>query len=151
MENILTVSLIDTNILVYANNEDSPFHSICKAIVEKAVNGKIKAALSIQNLIELYAVITDKKRVEHPLSPTKAKELIIYYKNQPYIQVITPTPQTLDTVTKLLAKHHPKSQSIFDCFFAATMIDNEVYEIYTANSNHFKAFDSIKTINPLKA
>lgn len=90
MENILTASLIDTNILVYANNKDSHFHNTCKTIVEKAVNGKLKAALSIQNLIELFAVITDKKRVEHPLSPTKANELIIFYKNQPYIQIIAP-------------------------------------------------------------
>lgn len=150
MENILTASLIDTNILVYANNKDSPFHAICKALVGRAVNGKLKAALSVQNLIELYAVITDKRRVEHPLSPVKANELVIFYKNQPYIQIITPNSQTLDTVTRLLAKYHPKSQSIFDCFLAATMIDNEVYKIYTANSDHFKPFSSITTINPLK-
>lgn len=146
----MTASLIDTNILVYANNEDSPSHNICKSVVEKAVSGRINAALSIQNLVELYAVITDKKRVEHPLSPSKAKELVSYYKNQPCIRIITPSAQTIDTITMLIAKHNPKSQSIFDCFLAATMIDNEVYEIYTANSGHFKSFTSIKTINPIK-
>ena len=73
MENTLTVSLLDTNILVYANNEDSPFHATCKALVEKAIRSQIRAAIAIQNLIELY---TDKRRVEHPLSPLKAKELI---------------------------------------------------------------------------
>lgn len=66
MENTLTVSLLDTNILVYANNEDSPFHIPCKALVEKAINGQFRVAIAIQNLIELYAVITDKRRVEHP-------------------------------------------------------------------------------------
>ncbi|MEW6002947.1 MAG: PIN domain-containing protein [Nitrospirota bacterium] len=83
----MTVSLIDTNILVYANNVDSPFHSKCKGLVEEAVNGSIQAAISIQNLIELYAVITDKRRVEHPLPPIKAKELIEFYKHNENIQV----------------------------------------------------------------
>src|SRR3989338_6577693 len=90
MENTLTVSLIDTNILVYANNEDSQFHIPCKVLVEKAISIQIRASIAIQNLIELYAVITDKRRVEHPLSPLKAKELIDFYKDQEAIQRITP-------------------------------------------------------------
>lgn len=87
-ENILTTSLIDTNILVYANNEDSQFHF--------------------------------------------------------------PTDHTIETLTGLIAKHKPRSQSVFDYLMVATMMDNAVYEIYTANSKHFKPFTFIKVINPLK-
>ena len=147
----MSVEFVDTNILVYANNEDSPFHIICKALVEKAISSQMRAAIAIQNLIELYAVITDKRKVEHPLSPLKAKEIIDFYKDQEAIQRITPTSQTFNTVTELIAKHKPKAQSIFDYLLVATMIDNGVYEIYTANSDHFKPFSpTIKTINPLK-
>jgi len=148
--NILTANLIDTNILVYANNKDSPFHAVCKAIVEKAINGEIEATVAIQNLIELYAVITDKRRVEHPLSPTKAKELIEFYKGS-NIRIIAPMHHTIDTITKLIEKYSPKSQSIFDYFLVATMLDNGIYGIYTADSEHFKHFDSIKIINLLTA
>ena len=55
-----TISLIDTNILVYANNEDSPFHLKSKEILEKALNGELSTAFSIQNLLEFYAIITVK-------------------------------------------------------------------------------------------
>ncbi|WP_219855705.1 type II toxin-antitoxin system VapC family toxin [Candidatus Hakubella thermalkaliphila] len=145
---ILTANLIDTNILVYANNKDSEFHSICKSIVEKAIKYEIEAVIAVQNLIELYAVITDKRRVEHPLFPAKAKELIEFYRRS-NIRIIAPTPQTIDTITNLIEKHNPKSQSIFDYLLVATMMDNGVYSIYTANSEHFKHFDSITVINPL--
>lgn len=148
-ENILTASLLDTNILVYANNIDSPLHSKCKTIVEKAVSGEIQAAISTQNLVELYAVITDKRRVEHPLPPIKAKELIEFYKSHENIQIIAPVSQTLDVLTGLIEKHKPKAQSIFDCLLVATMIDNNIHEIYSANTVHFKSFVSIKAINPL--
>lgn len=148
MVNTLTASLIDTNILVYANNKDSQFHAVCKSIAANAVNGQIEAVVAVQNLVELYAVITDKRRVEHPLSPIKAKELIGFYKKS-NIRIIAPTPQTIDTITGLIEKHSPKSQSIFDYLLAATMMDNGVYTIHTANSNHFEHFESITVINPL--
>jgi predicted nucleic acid-binding protein len=142
--------LIDTNILIYANNKDSQFHVVCKSIVEKSINGDIKAAIAVQNLVELYAVITDKRRVENPLSPVKAKKLIGFYKNS-NIRIIAPTPQTVETIAGLIEKHSPKAQSIFDYLLVATMLDNGVHAIYTANSDHFKYFDSITVINPLSA
>lgn len=144
----LTASLIDTNILVYANNKDSEFHSICKSIVEKAVKHETESVIAIQNLTELYAIITDKRRVEHPMSPAKAKELLKFYRRS-NIRIIAPTPKTIDTVIGLIEKHNPKSQSIFDYLLIAAMMDNGVFSIYTANSEHFKHFDSITVINPL--
>ena len=145
----MTANLIDTNILVYANNKDSEFHSVCRSIVEKAIRGEIKAVIAIQNLIELYAIITDKRRVEFPLSPAKAKELIEFYNAINNIRIIAPVVKTIDTVAGLIGKHSPKAQSVFDYFLIATMLDNGVHGIYTANSQHFKHFDSIKVINPL--
>ena len=103
MVNILTTNLIDTNILVYANNKDSTFHTVCKSIVEKAINGEISTVIAVQNLIELYAVITEKRKVERPLSPIKAKELIEIYRKS-NIRVITSMPQSIDTVTMLTGK-----------------------------------------------
>ncbi len=52
---------------------------VSKKLIEDALNGNIEAVLSIQNLIELYAIITDKKRVEHPLSCDKAKRIVELY------------------------------------------------------------------------
>jgi len=85
---ILTASLIDTNILVYANNKDSEFNDTCKSIVEKTIKHEIEAVIAVQNLVELYAIITDKRRVEHPLSPIKAKELLEFYKKSIFYSVI---------------------------------------------------------------
>ncbi len=141
--------MIDTNILVYAHNKDSEFHSDCKSIVAKAVKNEIKAVIAVQNLIELYAIITDKRRVKHPLSPEKAKELIQFYRWNNSIRIIAPLPDTIDTVLKLVAKHHPKSQSVFDYLLAATMIENGIHGIYTANSADFKHFKEITVINPM--
>lgn len=63
--------------------------------------------------------------------------------------VNTLTANLIDTITGLIEKHSPKSQSIFDYLLVATMMDNGVYTIHTANSNHFEHFEFITVINPL--
>lgn len=148
-ENLFPASLIDTNVLVYANNVDSQFHRKCKAVLQKAVSGKMQAAIAIQNLVELYAVITDIKRVERPLAPTKAKDLVRFYSGHENIQIIAPTHRTIEVLGGLVAEYKPKAQSIFDCLLVATMLDNGISEIYTANAEHFNPFTSITAINPL--
>ena len=145
----MTESLIDTNILVYANNKDSEFHTTCKSIVTKSVKGGIKAAVAIQNLVELYAIITDKRRVENPLTPKKAKDLIEFYNGNENIRIIAPNTGTLDIFMKIISQHNIKSQSVFDLFLVATMLDNNIQGIYTANSKDFERFKDITVINPL--
>lgn len=148
MENILTASLIDTNILVYANNEDSPYHMVSKNLVETLLNNG-EMVLAIQNLAEFYAIITDGKRVEHPLSPTKAKELLEFYINNECITIIHPTSQTPRTIANLIEKHKPSAQTIFDYLLAATMLDNGINQIYTSDTKHYKECDFLTVINPL--
>jgi len=148
MENTLTASLVDTNILVYANNRDSSHHVVSKKLIEDALNGNIEAVLSIQNLTELYAIITDKKRVEHPLSCDKAKRIIELYVINDNISIIHPSYQTPYTITKLIEKYKPVGQSIFDYLLVATMFDNNITQIYTNNTKHFEHFEFLEVINP---
>ncbi len=67
---------LDTNILVYATNEDSPYHSIAKGIIDQANKGNLHAFISPQILSEFYSTITNLKRVENPLSPEDAYDAV---------------------------------------------------------------------------
>lgn len=148
MENILTASLFDTNILVYANNADSPFHASCRQLVEKAIVGDLEAVIAVQNLVELYAVITDKRRVERPLSPDEGRKLIEFYTTIDNLRIIAPSAKSLSVLTTLLAEQKPKSQNIFDFMLVATMMKNDVSRIYTYNVDHFKPFKTISVSHP---
>ena len=66
-----------------------------------------------------------------------------------HIRIITTTPNTLDIFINIISKHKPKSQSVFDYLLLATMLDNGVDGIYTANSKDFKHFKDITVTNPL--
>ncbi len=148
MENALTACLLDSNILVYANNEDSPFHSPCKRLVEDAIDGCFSAYIAHQNLLELYAVVTDKRRVEKPLTPESANSLINFYLTSRNISILYPPPATFSVLGKLIADHAPVSHGVFDLVLVALMIENGITKIHTANTRHFANFKEITAISP---
>ena len=144
----MTACLFDSNILVYANNEDSPFHGPCKKLVEEAINGSFPAYIAHQNLLELYAVVTDKRRVESPLTPEEARILINFYLTAESVSVLYPSSTTFSILCKLIADHTPLSHGIFDLVLVALMIENNIKTIHTANTRHFCNFKEITAISP---
>ena len=71
------LKLVDSNILVYAYDTSEPQkHEIAKAIVKESWQ-KEDGALSIQNLVEFYSIIT--KKIKHPLETDKAKQIVLDY------------------------------------------------------------------------
>ena len=82
--------LIDTNILVYAHNIDSPYHRQSKGIIRRAIEGGFTGYLSIQNMVEFFNVITNPKRVTNPLSPSDAAKEIQNYLDTVEIDELPP-------------------------------------------------------------
>ena len=142
-----TISLIDTNILVYAYNESAPFHEKALEILESALNDEFNAVISDKNLFELWAIITDPKRVEKPQSIEQAHKVINFLINS-NIKIIYPSSFTMLKTFELTDKYRISRQHIFDVIFVALMIENKIKTILTANDKHFKQFKEIKVINP---
>lgn len=142
--------LVDSNILVYASNKGCPHHKLALEVMNKVVTGKINACLAYQTLYEFYVIITDPKRVEHPISPKEAQMTIELYMKAGNIKKIFPQKSNLENTLSLLKRYQLSRQNIFDVVLIATMLDNGVEGIYTANETHFKPFDFLEVINPLK-
>ncbi|MGH7909206.1 MAG: type II toxin-antitoxin system VapC family toxin [Thermodesulfobacteriota bacterium] len=141
---------IDANILVYAYNLDSPFNPRASAFLEEEVlTGNIKACLPYQSLYEFYAVITDPARVEKPVKPEKAKEIIETYMRARNIPKIYPRKSNPRNVLELVSKYKIVKQEIFDAVFVATLLDNSVDGIITKNTKHFDGFEFLKVLSPL--
>jgi uncharacterized protein len=143
MESTLNPALLDTNILVYANNVDAPLHKPCRKLVEDAMSGRFHAFVAHQNLLELYAVVTDKRRVENPLSPHIANDLIAFYMSSPNITILFPSIATFTYLGKLITSDAPVSHGIFDIMLVALMKEYGISVIHTANIRHFVGFFGI--------
>lgn len=141
--------LFDSNILVYAHNLNSPFYQKAKELHEKVVFGGLAAAVSVQNLLEFYSIITDSKRIEKVVEPQIAQKHCLAYLEAGF-QIIYPKAGDFEMVTKLVSRTKIKGRKIFDVYLVATMLSNGIKTIYTANERDFEMFGQIKVVNPFK-
>ena len=71
--------LLDTNILVHAAGTQSLRHAKSKELRDQAVSGDFEACIAAQVLTEFYAVVTDPRRFQPPLTPNQAQRELRAY------------------------------------------------------------------------
>ncbi len=137
--------LFDTNILVYAYNTASPYYHLARDLFEEVDD----IYITQQNLVELYAIVTDRKRIEFPISQKEATALIKFYQSSDFT-LLHPTSQTLVHLLSLLDLVNIKNKEIFDTFLVATMLSHNIHTVFTHNVKDFQKFEGIEVINPFK-
>lgn len=138
---------VDTNVLVYAADKRSPFQNQAKAIRQQGLKGDMYLCISPQVLNEFYATITHPKRVDTPLSQTKALEEIDKYFKATNIQKIYPTELTVTIFLDLLSNYTVTKQAIHDLNIVATMLTYKVTHLYTYNTQDFGKFKEITVLS----
>lgn len=142
---------IDTNLLVYAHNRDSPFHESAKTFMETAMNqrdenGNLGVCIPAQVLIELISVVTS-NRLNAPLSIPQATAIVQDYLDTG-ITILTQKESYLENAIALLGQVTSRKR-IFDVAIAAILKDNQISGIYTVNVEDFEGFTFLQAINPL--
>ena len=142
------VSLLDTNILVYAADQTSPFHEAALTIREKGLKGETLLCICPQVLNEFFAIVTDLRRVSRPLNQRDAMLEMDKYFHSRNILKIYPGPEIIDRMMDLLKRYEIAKQEIFDLQLVATMLSNDVTRLYTYNQEDFSKFKEIEVISP---
>ena len=141
--------LLDTNILVHAYNKSSNYQKSASSVIKKAMQGDIEAYLAPQVLYEFFAIVTNPKRVEHPMSLDEAADLCADLWECREIEKVDPTPLAPKEVFKLVKELKLSKGKVFDCVLAITAKENKLEAIYTENVDDFKNYGLIKALNPL--
>jgi len=133
--------LIDTNILVYAfTNIDSKKQKNAKEIIYKARDLGV-GYISKQNIIEL---IDTNRKFSKNLSNKELDKIITGLESLKIIDYNT------TTIKKALDIQTQTNISFFDSLIIQTMIENNIYLIYTENEKDFRKTKQISVINPFK-
>jgi len=141
-------AMLDSNVLVYAAQKESEFYQESKEIRDKGLKGELPICVCPQVLLEFFAVITNSRRVTHPVTPQEAAVEIEKYLKASEILKIYPAGDILEKVLELLKEHDISSQAIFDLQLVATMLINDVRRIYTYNIDHFESFSELTVLTP---
>jgi len=92
------------------------------------------------------AVVTDSRRVEHPLSLREAFVNISIYTAS--LSVIFPKVTTVSTLQQLSKVKSAPRMKIFDLYLAATALDNGITQICTWNIADFMGIPKIEPVSP---
>jgi len=140
--------LLDTNILVYAADEASPFHQATLDLRERGLRKEIPLCICPQVLNEFFAIVTDPKRVSSPRTKGEALTEMRKYFDSKNIFKIYPAPDIIERMMDLLERYDITKQEIFDLQLVATMISNNVKRVYTYNEEDFSKFKEIEVLTP---
>lgn len=135
--------VFDTNLLIYASDSTSPFHERTRELFSLIPEGTIIPVVAHQNIIEAEGVLM-KVYKKTPSQAAKNLETILH--DFEFANII-PLMTTLQQFHVLLQKQ-TLPVDYFDYYLAATMLDNGVNRILTANAKDFSKIPGIQAINP---
>ncbi len=142
------LTLIDTNVLVYALFQDSRFHCAATDSLSEADSTDGNFCVVQQVLAELHATITSGKRVTDPYSAKDAIEVAETYIGLPGVELL-PQPADLTARTLGLLKQNPVSgPAIFDLQIAAAALGNGVSRILTFDRTNFSRVEEVEVVTP---
>ena len=142
------VALVDSNVLVYALYEGCIHHKRCRALLDQAQAGQIDLCVTLQNVAEFYAVVTDPRRVDTPQKPKEAINVIERLLMMPGITLLAAPGDVVQRWVALLRRHPVTRGAVFDLQLVATMLGNGVRKIYSFNAADFEPFDEIEVLTP---
>jgi len=138
------IGLLDSNLLVYAFDiSEKKKHMIAKEMLNKCFMENAKFAVSTQNLSEFFVIVT--KKITSPIPPMEAAEIVKnIIKFNGFIK-IEPNKECIETAMDLAIK---TNTSYWDALIAATMLQNNIFTIYTENLKDFSKIKNIQIKNP---
>lgn len=139
---------VDTNILVYAHRQDSPFHQQAATAVRGLAESPAQWALPWPCLHEFYSIVTHPRIYDPPSSRAEASEQIEAWLQSPSAVLVSEGETYWTTLSSLLSSGKVAGPLIHDARIAALCLSNGVRELWTADRD-FSRFPRLKVVNPL--
>jgi toxin-antitoxin system PIN domain toxin len=139
---------IDTNILVYAIREDSPWHPTALMAVRRAAEGRGFWAIPWPCLHEFLAVVTHPKIYKPPTPLHDAILQVEYWMESPTLRLLGEGPGYWDHLKPLLLAGKIAGPQVHDARVAAICRASGVSEIWTADRDYSR-FSGLPLHNPL--
>jgi predicted nucleic acid-binding protein len=129
---------IDTNILVYATDDESPFHAKSLGILKKFMKDRIDFVISPQIIREYLVVLT---RGLQPGDPARSAALHNVEKFMEAFKLLDENSETVAKLQTIMEDFAVGGKQIHDTNIVAVMQVHGVKRLLTHNMDDFKKFD----------
>ena len=139
---------IDTNILVYAHREDSPWHGKALAVVTELASSGSPWAIPWPSVHEFLAIVTHPKIYDPPTPSATALATIEAWQASPGLRLLGEGPGYFERLAALATAGMIKGPKIHDARIAAICLHHRVKRLWSADRD-FSSFPELTCENPL--
>ena len=139
----------DTNLLVYAYNQASPFHSKAKAYWEDSLNGIDPVGIPVICIHGFIRVMTGPALRGDHHSLVEALEIVDVWLERPNIQILNPGPDHWRIPRAVAGRVNATSAFFTDAAIAAIAIEHGA--IVHSYDRDFARFPGLRWLNPLES
>lgn len=139
---------IDTNILVYAHREDSPWHEKAASRVTELANSGAPWAIAWPSLHEFLAIVTHPKIYNPPTPLAMALAAIGAWQASPGLRMMGEGPGYFETLATQATRGMIRGAKIHDARIASICLHHRVKKLWTADRD-FSSFPDLACENPL--
>ena len=141
---------VDTNILVYAHRQDSPFYTIALRRITEIAEGPARWAIPWPCLHEFLTVVTHPRIFARPTPAGQAIEQLNDWLNSPTVVLLAESETHWETLRRLLEHGRIAGPLVHDAKIAAICVQHGVRELWSADRD-FSRFPQLAVVNPLIA
>ena len=142
---------VDTNVLVYAADADSPFHTPCRDWLERQRARPDAWYTTWPILYEFLRVATHPRVMRQPWGASAAWEFVTALLASPGIGVLVATQRHADVAGEVFSElPHLAGNLIHDAHTAILMREHGIARICTRDTD-FNRFPFLKVLDPLEA
>jgi uncharacterized protein len=137
----------DINLLLYAYDAASPFHTKAAAWWQACLSGEEPVGLPQVVVFGFVRVGTNARVFQHPLTPTEAVGHVRNWQRQPVVKLLEASPEHVERVLKLVESLGAAGNLVTDAQIAAAAIEYDAV-LHTADSD-FVRFQNLRWLNPI--
>jgi len=139
---------VDTNILVYAHREDSPWHSQALRLLVGLAEGSARWAIPWPCVHEFLAIVTHPRIYRPPTPLAVAVEAVRAWLASPMLVCLGEADNHLDRLATVATKAKAVGPMIHDARIISICLSHGVRELWSGDRD-FSRFQGIKIVNPL--
>ncbi|CAB5106828.1 hypothetical protein D3OALGA1CA_4891 [Olavius algarvensis associated proteobacterium Delta 3] len=141
--------VVDTNILIYAADQDSPFHDRCFKLLNDWREQASAWFVTWGILYEFLRVSTHHRVFRKPWSAAEAWQFVEALLSSPFIGILGHTDRHLEVAATVIQEMpHLNGNLMHDAHTAITMRENGIQTIYTRDTD-FHRFAFLTPVDPV--
>ena len=141
---------VDTNLLVYAHREDSPWHETAYGRLAQLAEGRAAWAIAWPCIHEFLAIVTHPRIYNPPTPLAAAIDQVAAWLEAPSVVLLAEAAGYWEHLSPILDASRVSGAQIHDARIASICLQHGVNELWTADRD-FSRFAGLSARNPLVA